>query len=440
MAVLSNAFIIQQLNLSDTANFRASRNIFTVAERLGWWNRSSSLPFNFAAIYGSRVSFEVYCSRRTWRVFSLVAPSLAASLSPDAGVLSLPFSVPVDRRLSPADVFQLQRDHYENSSYDLTQGPAAGPFGNPNRYDRGEGGGLPMYVLMQGTFERPISMFRTSYSFVTESWGGGEEWRSKVWFSPAAPHASFYTPLWSWSDDVPVELGVGAGSLYSWQEGSAWWIVTAVQGWMEKAWCWISREVQRHQHGLETQQLAAVHSFERRLAELNHSSPRSLSPLLTRYQQEAAGNATQHWTRLFYHLITTYHDGYHVANLHAPDIDPTALFYPLAWLEDVGFWGQRGTGPDWTHKTWSYTEDYLPGFSNSTAVNKSAQGNQSGEGRWAQQSSGDGGSREEGGVSWTQAVLMTVLALLVGLSGGAWLGRLYTLRETRSEYRPIGQE
>ena len=89
VAVVSNAFIIQQLNLSDHANYRASANVYAVAERLGWYNRSSGEELNFARVYGSKVSFEVYCSRRSWRVMTLLAPSLADKLSPDAGVLAL---------------------------------------------------------------------------------------------------------------------------------------------------------------------------------------------------------------------------------------------------------------------------------------------------------------------------------------------------------------
>ena len=228
VAVVSNAFIIQHINVSDTHNYRASANVYAVAERLGWYNRSSGEPLNFARVYGSKVSFEVYCSRRSWRVMTLLAPSLADTLSPNAGVLALPFSVPVDRPVSVHDLFSINRDHYENTTFDLTRGPAAGPYGNPNRYDRGEASGLPMAALMQGTFERPISMFRTAYSTVTESVGGG---LARVWYGAGAPHATVYVPVWVMAGEVPVEIGKSGGSLYRWQDGSTWWLVTAIANW-----------------------------------------------------------------------------------------------------------------------------------------------------------------------------------------------------------------
>ena len=418
VAVISNAFIIQELNLTDSENFRASRNVLDVARRLGWWEEGT--PLNFARVYGSRVSFEVYCSRRTWRVYTLVAPSLAARLSPDLTVLQLPFSVPVDRPLSVRDVFAIQRDHYENTTFDLTQGPAAGPYGNPNRYDRGEASGLPMAVLMQGTFERPISMFRTAYSFVTES--GARRREHKVWFAPAAPHASVYSPLWPASEDVPVEYGAGAGSLYRWQEGSAWWAATSVGGWMERMYSYTSKVVRQHQHALEAAAVAGVRRLEHSLR--GEKDEDAVRHALTLHQREAARNATAHWYALFHDLITTFHDGYHV-DTDTDIIDPTALFYPYAWLRDVGFWGPRGTEPDWSHTTWSYTTDYTPGLS----------GAGGGEGAGVSWEYG-GGKKVAGSVGWG-GVGAGLLLLVVGLVGGWFIGRWQTMTSMRAEYRPI---
>jgi dipeptidase len=47
----------------------------------------------------------------------------------------LPFSVAPDKLLSPQDVLSYVRDHYEGTAFDLTKGLAAGPYGDPDRYD-----------------------------------------------------------------------------------------------------------------------------------------------------------------------------------------------------------------------------------------------------------------------------------------------------------------
>jgi dipeptidase len=59
--------------------------------------------------------------------------------------------------------FRLLRDHYEGTPYDLTVGPAAGPYGTPNRWGPGEG-----EREVAGGWERAISMHRSLFSFVAQ--------------------------------------------------------------------------------------------------------------------------------------------------------------------------------------------------------------------------------------------------------------------------------
>ena len=43
-----------------------------------------------------------------------------------------------------------------------------GPYGDPNRWDQVPVGNLTWLDVQQGEFPRTMSMFRTSYSFVTQ--------------------------------------------------------------------------------------------------------------------------------------------------------------------------------------------------------------------------------------------------------------------------------
>jgi dipeptidase len=84
----------------------------------------------------SRGHMSPYANRRRWRVFTLAAPSLADQLPADCSSFAdeYPFSVPVDKALSPSQVLAWTRDHYEGTPYDMTKGLAAGPFGDPSRF------------------------------------------------------------------------------------------------------------------------------------------------------------------------------------------------------------------------------------------------------------------------------------------------------------------
>merc|ERR1712048_669787 len=104
-----------------------------------------------------------------WRIFSLLSPEEGGKLDPVTG--NLPDTknpYPMSVRAPPGSVtlemvMGVHRDHYEGTPYDLTKGMAAGPHGNPNRGTFGSVVGSTV-----GRWERAISMFRTSWSFVLE--------------------------------------------------------------------------------------------------------------------------------------------------------------------------------------------------------------------------------------------------------------------------------
>lgn len=232
MSVVSNSFMIGEIDFNDHDNFLYSANIKEVAIRNNFW-RSEFGPFHFSRVFGEQVFYEIYCSRRTWRLYNLVAPSL--HIPANLTAIEMPFSVPVERKLSKFDLFKFQRDHFEGTEFDLTKGLQAGPFGNPNRYDRGEGGGLSFGLLMQGYFERGISLYRTVMSSVTLSRSWVPNTLAQMWWGPAAPHATFYSPLYVNSHVLPAPFT--HGSLYHFDRTTAWWASTTIGGWMEKNVC-----------------------------------------------------------------------------------------------------------------------------------------------------------------------------------------------------------
>ena len=74
----------------------------------------------------------------------------------------------------------LLRDHYEGTPFDMTRGIAAGPFGDPSRFDWADthlayaSTAHPKDAITQqeadsGGFERAISIFRCAYSFVSQT-------------------------------------------------------------------------------------------------------------------------------------------------------------------------------------------------------------------------------------------------------------------------------
>lgn len=188
-----------------------SPNLWSIAKKHGWWSEKDNIPLNFLKVYAPQRYHPNYSNRRVWRVLSLSNPALKLSPESDAYADNYPFSVPVERaentKYSPRDIMNLQRDHYEGTPFSTAEGLAAGPYGDPNRFDLWSNGNMTVWDANEGEFPRTISLFRTSYSFVAEPRVFGDEGFEnkigKLWISQYAPDISTYTPIYIQSDSLP---------------------------------------------------------------------------------------------------------------------------------------------------------------------------------------------------------------------------------------------
>ena len=166
--------------------------------------------------------------RGRWRIFTSLNPS--ASLDPSLGMVATQATYPTSQSMegappvTPASVFAVLRDHYEGTPFDLTKGPAAGPFGTPTRWGGGPNekavqvrSALPppnsvpsstgATISAQGGWERAISMHRTTWSYVVESRRAGPgipaAAATRIWFAFDSPHASVYVPFYAQQDELP---------------------------------------------------------------------------------------------------------------------------------------------------------------------------------------------------------------------------------------------
>jgi dipeptidase len=153
VSIIANSFVIREID-PKSDNFMFSPNMFDVAERNGLWSRASGKKLDFLPTFGPQRSHSEYSTRRVWRVLSQVAPSLNLPSVTDGYGDDYPFSVKAERVLTPEDLMAFNRDHYEGTPYDLTKGLAAGPYGDPNRFDGALNDNMTITELLSGGYER----------------------------------------------------------------------------------------------------------------------------------------------------------------------------------------------------------------------------------------------------------------------------------------------
>ncbi len=331
--VESNIFRIRELDPNDPDTM-FSPNLIEVATAAGWYDPSSGPIDWMATVSTGEYSYPYYSLRRIWRVFDRVAPSL--ELSPwveDSFTKAYPFSVVPDKKLSVADVIDLFRDFYEGTEFDLTQGLAAGPFGNPNRYSGSS-------KLIKGSWERAISIFRCDYVFVSQSRGwlpdpvGGV-----VWWGPSAPHESIIIPMYCGITDIPDAYDTG--SLEKFDKNIANWALNFMGNWAELKFSYMYPEIKALQQKIEGKLFAVQPAIEAAAAQLYEVDPELCKEFLTDYVADVTDRVMAETWEFNEYLITKYRDGY----INIPDVGKS-VGYPDWWLKEVGYADGHIFGPD----------------------------------------------------------------------------------------------
>merc|ERR1712216_587726 len=264
------------------------------------------------------------------------------------------------------------RDHFEDTPFDLTRGPASGPHGDPSRYDaydtmdvytelgRPEEG-VNMETMRKGKYERGISIMRTASSYSVVA-GGRVEGQSAppnsasqeslgtelsdpeidtvVWYSQYAPHASVYTPVPVGASKAPVPLSVG--SHHRVNKGSMYWAAALIGNWADRLYIHTRADVAQAQVELESQcydRLVVSQTKAKAAKRAAGAGVSDVERILDQHTETSAAANLEAWMDLFWALAAKFKDGQRLddAAIHKETLLPTKLFYPESWLESNNY-------------------------------------------------------------------------------------------------------
>jgi dipeptidase len=301
VAVSANAPRIRKLNLKDADTYMASANVYTLAEELGWWSAKSGEPFEFCTVYGSRSSLG--SRRREWRALSRLAPSL--HLDPNSE--HYPLSVMPEKKLSVKDVFDVFRDAYEGTPYDMTRtllkvdrdgkavkSPVANPFMNNDYLD-----------LFKVTSERTIACKRATYLQVTQS----RKWLPDpiggvVWLGYDNPMTTPHTPFYIGIEQMPASYMVDGRAKF--RRDSAWWAYRQVSQLAFMRWQDMVKDIEKVWRPIEEKAWADQEKVEAEALALYKQDPAKARAYLTKYSQDAANGAVDAYWKLAEDLWSKY--------------------------------------------------------------------------------------------------------------------------------------
>jgi dipeptidase len=334
--VAANQFRIRDLR-PNSDDMMFSKNIFDIAKAKGWWKPESG-PLDFAAVYGDGEFHHPYYSlRRIWRAQSLVAPSLKLSPWVDGALTrAYPFAIKPDNKLSVKDLFAVHRDNYEGTPFDLTQGLAAGPFGDPNRFE-GQAEGTAdkegKLTTVVGEFERPLNIYRCVYAYVNQS----RKWLPDaiggvVWFGPDRPATSVLMPFYAGALDLPD--AIQTADILKFDRNSMWMAFNYVANYAILKYAYMIEDIRAVRDRFENSAFGSQTDLEEKaLTHWNAGDQKGARKMLTQYSENNAAAVLADWWKLSENLYLKYNDGY----LNTSEAIAKPLFYPAWWLKQVGY-------------------------------------------------------------------------------------------------------
>ncbi|NIM52855.1 MAG: peptidase [Gemmatimonadales bacterium] len=318
VGVSANIPRISDLNLDDPDHYMASENVFSLAEEMGYWDRSSGEPFKWWKAYGNvdregnpRRPYSV----REFYVLSTLAPSLNLTMDME----ELPFSVEPDEKVSVRDVLAYYRETYEGTEFDMTKNLIV-----PRRLRRGQTAGEQLEMVKSpvvnpwsitsdmghllntikpGTVEtvRTIAVARCSYSQVIQA----RDWLppeigTVAWFSFDNPGQSPRIPIWAGVTELPESFKVGCQKRYR-TDSACWWFRRANRLAMIK-WGWARQYIEGAVREYENQAFDEVPLIEQKALELmqtaNGEDSMTFREFLTRYTHNFSRATMQQWWEL----------------------------------------------------------------------------------------------------------------------------------------------
>ena len=315
--------------LDDPENCLYSKNVIDFAIKKGWYNPKSGKAFEFNKIYDPASPEKLkYSEARVWSLFRRMAPSLNLSSDYHRGLSNKPYPLWIkpDKKLNTYDIFQLARDHYEGTEFDMTKGIQAGPYGSPQR-------NRPLSFTVDGikySWERPISTYNTAFSFIAQMRSGlPNEIGGLIWFGEDETYFTCYTPIYCSTNQIPEAYTKGDINHFSLK--SAWWVFNFVSNFSHLRYSYMVKDMQEVQQKLEKSLLNRQESIEKAALQLYNKDKKLAVEFLSNYTINQGSYIVERWRELGNLLVSKYNDGYvKDKNGHIQSIG-----YPEEWYKRV---------------------------------------------------------------------------------------------------------
>ena len=283
-----------------------AEDVITFAREKGYFSGADE-DFSFCAAYAP-LDFSAMrgCEARVWSFFRRFAEGMdiyedyALGHNPNN---PMPLWVKPTKKLSPKDVLDMMRDHYEGTVMDLTTDLGAGGSKCPYRW-------RPMGFEVDGVEyvnERAIATQQTGFWFVAQARKqlpdpiGGV-----IWFGTDDAATSPLTPIYCGSTAVPECLSEETADILTYSDRSMFWVTNRIAQFAYLRYDYIGAEVRKVIDEWENDQLLKVQIADE---QLSRKTIGGMKKGATKFSVRTAQELWSKWSDLDNYLMVKYIDG-----------------------------------------------------------------------------------------------------------------------------------
>ncbi len=182
VAIIPNHYNIHKINLKNTRKYLGSKDIIKFAIEKGLYNPEKDGAFDFAKVYAHNLK-NTYNTYRQWSALRLIGGNKFQVED------IYPFEIKPARKVTPALLMRVLRDHFEGTKYDLSKKETSP--NNPSTYGN----------------KRPICVKTTRYSIVAQLRANlPAPISTLIWVSIGKPDTSVFLPLYYGLKSFPEDF------------------------------------------------------------------------------------------------------------------------------------------------------------------------------------------------------------------------------------------
>lgn len=302
----ANQARIAKFPLDDPENTLYAEDVITFARKKGFFTGEDAdfsfcdayAPLDFGAMRG--------CEARVWAFFRTVADDMDRyedyAMGHNPGN-PMPLWVKPRAKVSPKQVMDCMRDHYEGTKMNMREDIGAGGHGTPYRW-------RPMHFEVDGVEycnERATATQQTGFWLVAQCRPQVPADMGILWFGVDDAATSCLTPIYCSADAVPECFSTENGSMLKYSDTSAFWLFNRVAQFAYLIYDRVEPVIRKTTDAWENDCLAQIQLMDAKMSAA--SSPKARRKALTAWSVAKAGELFAKWQQLDRYLLVKFIDG-----------------------------------------------------------------------------------------------------------------------------------